>query len=241
MREGFPGGRLFGRDVFCYRRVCNSKRLCLCLRIGGSGSGSVFRLEEAQAECIAYDKDGTEAHGESRNHRIHLQTKGGVEASGSNRDTDCIVEKGPEQVFLDVADGRFAQFDGACYIQQVVLHQDNVSGFHGDVSTCADGDSDICSGKGRSIVDSITDHGGFFAAFLNPADFFFLILREHFGDNSVHTDLPADCFGSLFVVSGQHDDFNSHGLKLFDSLTACRFYDIGYSDHAKKPSAFGKV
>ena len=127
--------------------VCVTVWLSICRRIVRSGSGSVFRLEEAQTERITYDKDGTEAHGESRNHRIHLQPKGGVEASGCNRNTDCIVEKGPEQVFLDVADGRFAQFDGACYIQQVVLHQDNVSGFHGDVSTCADGDSDICSGK----------------------------------------------------------------------------------------------
>ena len=48
-----------------------------------------------------------------------------------------------------------------------------------------------------------------FALFLQPPDFLFLILREHLGNYPVYAHLLSDCFRSLGIVPGKHDNLHS--------------------------------
>ena len=227
--------------MFCYRRVRDNNGFRDGPDISRCGCCSVLWFEEAQAQSVAHNKDGTEAHGEGGDHRIHLQTESGIVASGRNRYADNIIEESPEEVFFDIADGCFAQFNSACNIQQIVFHQNNIGRFHRHICSGANGNSYICSGKGRSVVDAIADHGSLFAALLEAADFLFLILREDFSDDTIHTDLAADSLSGLFVISGEHDDFNPHILQFFNGLTTCRFYYVCHGDDADQFSGSRKV
>ena len=57
--------------------------------------------------------------------------------------------------------------------------------------------------------------------FLQLADHGFLAVRQHAGDDLVHTGLRADGLGGAFVVAGEHDDADAHVLQLAGRPAGC--------------------
>ena len=149
---------------------------------GGRGGGflhrAAARLEEPQPQRVGDHKHRAETHRQRSHHGVHLQPEGGVPAPGGDRNADDIVEERPEQVFLDVADGGLAQFDGAGHIQQIVFHQYDIGGFHGHVGTRPDGDTHVRPGQGGGVVDAVAHHGHLAAFLLQAADFPLLVLGQ---------------------------------------------------------------
>ena len=60
----------------------------------------------------------------------------------------------------------------------------------------------ICTGKYRSIVDSVTDHGNFMSCLLQGADLLFLLGWKHTCDDLVNADLLFDRLCGHFIVTG---------------------------------------
>ena len=79
---------------------------------------------------------------------------------------------------------------------------------------------------------TVAHHGYLLAALLELADLLLLILRQHFRHHAVYTDLSADGLGGLFMVTGKHDYFNAHGLKISNGLLAGGLHHICHCDHA---------
>ena len=96
----------------------------------------------------------------------------------------------------------------------------------------ADGQAHVGPGQGGGVVDAVAHHGHLLAALLELADLLLLILRQHFRHHAVHAHLSADGLSGLFVVAGEHDHFNAHGLQVCDSLLAGGLHHIRYCDHA---------
>ena len=189
-------------------------------------------LEESQTQGVGHYKHRAEAHSQRRHHRIHLQIERCVPASGGDGDADNVVEEGPKQVLFDIADGGLGEFNGSGHIQQVAAHQHNIGGLHGYIGACTNGNPHIGTGQSRSVVDAIAHHGHLLAALLELADLLLLILRKYLGYHTVYTYLFANGLGGLFMVTGKHDYFNTHGLKISNGLLAGGLHHICHCDHA---------
>ena len=85
-----------------------------CLRILGA--------EDPQPEGIAHYKSGAETHSCRREHGIQFPFQERIEHPSCQRDTAGIIEKCPEQIFFDIADGGVAQFDSCHRVHQVAFH-----------------------------------------------------------------------------------------------------------------------
>ena len=170
----------------------------------------IFGLKPSEPQCIRYHKHRTEAHSKCSNHWIQLQCKGDKEHPCRNRNTDNIIDKRPKQILLDVSDNRFAESDGSGYVHQIAFHQNDISRFHGDIGSRTDGNSHIRSCKGGRIVDTVTYHGDLLTFALQTADLLLFILRIHFGYCSRRAHLTTDRFCGLGVVTGKHNDLDTH-------------------------------
>src|SRR3954452_3344557 len=63
----------------------------------------------AQAESIADDRDRGERHGKRGKRRAQENAEHGIEQAGRNRSTEGVVDKGKEQVLVNVAHGGAAK------------------------------------------------------------------------------------------------------------------------------------
>lgn len=63
----------------------------------------VMHLEEIQAQGVGNHAEAGKAHGCGTEHGVQGQVEQRNPHTGSQRDTDDIVNKGPEQVLMDVA------------------------------------------------------------------------------------------------------------------------------------------
>src|SRR5204863_7022660 len=91
----------------------------------------------------------------------------------------------------------------------VRAHESDVCGFHGDVGTGCHGDADIGDSEGRRIVDTVPDHGDYFAEVFHVLDeFLFLVWAEAsmhvFG---VNADGASNSEGGRALVASNHGDF----------------------------------
>ena len=140
---------------------------------------------------------------------------------------------------MDIFQGGTAETDSGRNIAQTALHQNDISRVDRNVCSGTDRDSDICAGEGRSIVDTVADHGDF-ALFFERTDHAFLAVRENACDNIVHTCLSTDRSCGTLIVTGQHDNTDSHILEFFDRLRAVFFDDVSDGDDADQLAIAGK-
>ena len=94
--------------------------------------------------------------------------------------THLIVKERPEQVHVDIAHHSTAQIDGSGNVIQRIFHEHHIGRFNGNVRSRADGYSDICPGKCRRVVDTITHHGNFVALLLQLADVCQMCIRDRY-------------------------------------------------------------
>ena len=62
-----------------------------------------MQLEEIQAQCVSYNTKAGQAHGRGAKHGIQLQVQRFYKHPRRQRNTDNVVEKSPEQIFMNVA------------------------------------------------------------------------------------------------------------------------------------------
>ena len=215
-------GRSFGLGC------CGSRR--------GSRSGNTG-LKELEPQGVCDNAHRAEAHGGSGEHGVELESEGDKQHARSQRDADGVIEEGPEQILLDVADYRAGELNGGDSVEQVALHQDDVGGFDGDIGAGADGNAHIRSCQGRGIVDAVADHGDLLALRLELAHFLLLILGENLRYHPVNAGLAADGFGGLFVVAGEHDHINAQLFELRNGLTAGGLHHIRHGNESDDGAA----
>ena len=204
--------------------------------LGGSSRGSRSGdggLKQLEPQGIGDHAHRAEAHGSGGKHGVELEPEGDKQHTGSQRDSNGVVEEGPEQVLLDVADHRVGEFDGGNGIQQVALHQDDVGRFDGDIGAGANGNAHIGSGQGRGIIDAVADHGNLFALGLELADLLLLILGEDLCHHPVDAGLAADGLGGFLVIAGEHHHIDAQLFEFSNGLAAGRLDHIGHRDQAK--------
>lgn len=121
----------------------------------GSQSGNT-RLKELEPQGIGDNAHRAEAHGGSGEHGIELESEGDKQHARSQRDADGVVEEGPEQILLDVADHGTAQFHGRHGIPQIIFHQNNICALHGYIRACTNSHAYICGCqcRGASLMPS---------------------------------------------------------------------------------------
>src|SRR5262245_32789985 len=76
----------------------------------------------AQAQRVADDRDGAQAHGRAGDHRTEDDPEDRVEHARRDRDADDVVDEGEEEVLADVAHGRGGEREGAVDRAQIALH-----------------------------------------------------------------------------------------------------------------------
>ena len=107
----------------------------------------------------------------------------------------------PEKILFNIPDDCFAKsYRGYC-IQKIIFHQYYIGTFDGHIRSCANSHSHISPGKGRCIIDTVTDHSYLFPLFLKLCDFSFFILRKNLRYNRIDLKLPADGFCGSFVIA----------------------------------------
>ena len=183
-------------------------------------------MEESQAQCVHYHEKAAQAHRRRPKHRAQLPVECRIEHTCSQRNSTCIIEERPEQVFLDVADHRFAQADRCHHIQQVIFHQHHVRALDRHVRSRSDGDSHIGPCQCRRIVHAVSDHRNLSSFTLKSCNFPLFILGKHLGNDCIDPKLSLDGCRCSFIVSGQHNDLDAQLLQLPDRLGAGRFHNI---------------
>src|SRR6266478_5764435 len=102
------------------QRATNPHRLLLFMRwLVGS------KFSVSQAECVANDRHGTQAHGRARDHGTQEQAEERIKHASGNRDTERIIDKRKEKVLPDVAHHRTTQGNGLDDAAQVAFDERN--------------------------------------------------------------------------------------------------------------------
>ena len=141
----------------------------------------------------AFEQQGVECN-RNRTHRHHQAGQFGaddhlherVEQTGRDWDAQCVVNKSPEQILLDLAHRRLRYLQRHDHIADVVFDQDHIARFLGHVRSGADSHANLGLGQGGRIVHAVAHHGYFLAGGLQLFDFLGLILRQHLGQNLVN-------------------------------------------------------
>ena len=84
---------------------------------------------------------------------------------------------------------------------------------YGHIRSCADGETDLCRGQCRCVVDAVADHADVTALLLQGFDLPHLVLRQHFGFKARDAGFPGNVLRGAPVVAGEHDDFDAQSLQ----------------------------
>ena len=198
-----------------------------------------MNLKQVQSQRVGNYTEAGKAHGSSAEHRVQGPAEKRNPDTGCQRNTNYIVEERPKEILVDVAKSSAAHTDSSWHVGKLALHKDNICSIDGYIRSGTDGNTNICSGKGWCVVDSISHHGNL-AFFLQGADDALFSIWKDACNNLVNTCLCANGSGRALVVSGKHNYVDSHILKLFYCLCTVRFDHIGNGNDSKKLSVFCK-
>ena len=141
---------------------------------------------------------------------------------------------------LDIADNRLTKLNCSRYIQQITFHQDNICRLNRNIGSGSDSDTNIRSGKSRSIVDTVTDHRHLLTGALQAADLLLLVLGEYLCHNTIHAYLTPNRFCGHCIVAGQHDHLNAHAGQFRYGLSAGGLDYICHGNDSNKLAITGK-
>ena len=140
---------------------------------------------------------------------------------------------------MNITKGCSTQPNRCRHVTQPALHQYYICRIHCNIGSRSDGNSKICPGQCRCIIDSISDHGNLTLTF-QVSDHLFFSIREDSGDDLIHTSLCTDCSCGPLIVSGQHHHMDSHIFQFADGLRAVFFDHIRHADNPLKNPVFCK-
>ena len=198
-------------------------------------------LEKPQTQGIQHHADGAQTHGRRTEHGVQLPVQGRVEHACRQGDAKTVVTQGPEKIFLNIADNGAAQAHGSRHVPKIPLHEDDVSGFDGDVSPRSDSQPHVRPRQSRSVVDTVANHGNPAALFLQAADLLFLAVGKNLGDDSLNAGLLPDSLGCPGAVTGEHDYGKSQFFHFRHRLGAGGLYGIRRRDQAGYCLFIGKI
>ena len=140
---------------------------------------------------------------------------------------------------MNIAQRCSAQANCRRHIAKSALHQNHICCINGNVCSGADRNTHISSGQSRCIVNAISNHGNL-TILLQASDNRFFAIRKHSGDHLIYADLITNCFRSAFIITGQHNDPQSHTLHLFNSRKTVFLDHICNCDNTKQFAIFCK-
>jgi len=114
--------------------------------------------DAAQAERIANDTDGADAHRGTRDHRVEQQTECRIKDPGGDWYRQRVEYKGEEEVLSDVAHRRPAQPPRPHDPLLVAFYQSDVGTLHRHVGAGTHRDTDLRLGQRWGVVDAVTRH-----------------------------------------------------------------------------------
>ena len=159
-----------------------------------------MRLDKIQPQRVHAHKEAGQRHCRRAVHRLHVDP---VQTHGE-RDTDGVVKECPEQILVNIADGRAAQANGSRHIRQAAFHHDDIRRVDRDVRSRADRDPVVGDRQSRRVVDAVARHGDLAERF-QLSDHVRLAIGQHARDHAVGVHLRADRVGCLHIVARQHD------------------------------------
>ena len=123
-------------------------------------------------------------------HRAQRDRHHRIKHSGSDRNSDDVVDEGPEQVLFHRRHRLARQRDRGWNAPQIAPHQRDVTGLDGDVRSFWHRYPNVGLSERWSVVDSVANHRHHPPGLLEPADLFHFLLGQHF----CHHALDADGF-----------------------------------------------
>ena len=97
-----------------------------------------------ESEGIQNDGNRTACHGQSANGWIEMPTEPWIEEPGGNWNTDNIITKCPKKILADDFHNGPAQGNCRGNFAEIMSDQNDPCGFHGDIRSGSDGNTDIC-------------------------------------------------------------------------------------------------
>src|SRR5712664_3570827 len=166
----------------------------------------------SQAQSVGNHGYRAEAHRRARKHRTQQPAEKRIENSGSDGNSDHVIEESERQILLDVANGGAAQFSRSYDSPQVTLEKSDARTFNRHIRPRAHGYAHVRRSQCRRVIDAVPrhcDYAAFILQFLyDLALFFGLYFRLGFFD--LH-----QCgygFRSLRAISREHN--HSKALRL---------------------------
>src|SRR5216683_7604302 len=119
----------------------------------------------SQAQSVGNHGYRAEAHRRAREHRTQQPSENRIENSGSDRNSNHIVQKCKSKILLDVANGGAAQFSRSHDSAQVTLEKSDARTFNRHIRSRAHGYAHVRRSQCRRVIDAITRHRDY-AAFV---------------------------------------------------------------------------
>ena len=198
----------------------------------------VVQAAQIQPQRVRHHAEAGQAHRGRAVHRVQRQPQPDEHAR-CQRNADDVIDEGPEQVLMDVAQRRAAEPDGGRNVQKRTFHQHHIRRVDGDVGARADGNAGIGGGEGGCIVDAVADHGDR-PVFLQLTDDGLLAAGQHACHDVVDARELADGRRRARVVARQHDDADAHAAQLADGLRTLRLDGVRHGDEAEEPAVLRK-
>ena len=195
--------------------------------------------ESIEAQGVGHHAEAGQRHSRRGQHGVQGDAHP-HQGTRRNGNADDVVEKGPEEVFLDVLDHLPGQADGCGHVRQTGLQQDHVGGLQSHVGTGPDGNAHLGTGKGRGIVDAVAHHGNL-PGFRQEADPLFLLVGQDLGDDLGDACLGGHSFGGGLLVAGEQDRGDLQFLQLCHSSGRFGPDGVRHGDEAQELAVGGKV
>ena len=123
---------------------------------------------------------------------------------------------------------------------QIAFYQGNTGTLDRHVGSGAHGNTDICCGECRGIVDPISRHCHSCAFRLQVSDNVNFFIWHHFCLEIINAQLARDRFGGATIVACAHDHSQAHRMQLTNRGFGRRFDWIGNAEKAECISVYAQ-
>src|SRR5690606_15409667 len=102
--------------------------------------------------------------------------------------------------------------DGSWHERDVITHQDDVGRLNSNVGACAHGNTYVCLGQYRCVVDTVADERNAPVLVTQSLKRRDLTGRQHLSPHEGNSQLIGDGSCRPFVVTSYHGNSNTQGL-----------------------------
>src|SRR4029077_12351674 len=101
-------------------------------------------------------------------------------------------------------------------VARIASHEDDSSGLHGNIGSCADCNSDIRGDECRRVVNAVTYHRDMLPPCLKPLDGGGFVGGKHFGRYVIDANAPCDGVRYGFRITCDHRDAYPEPMEFLD-------------------------